>query len=138
MGYLCLSWEYLGHAQIMRSQFLPDAFRSLQNEFSALPMQGKGLIPELANQKDGIPGWLIERQGQFIVLPGFFQRDAHLGFRPKKAVRRHGVVQSLVGAEVVVVVDEMEEPLLGFFKLQWFHPAPEFFAHGLPETFAFA
>jgi hypothetical protein len=110
----------------------------LEYEFAALTVQADGLIAKLAHQEDGLARRLVECQGQLVLGPGFFHGLAHLALYPKKAVSWHGVVDALVGAEVIVVVDEMRETFLGIEQFQWLDAGPEFFPHRAPEAFTFA
>lgn len=77
-------------------------------------MQAHGLATELAHQEDRLACGLVERHGQLVLFPGRFHGLAHLALGPEEAVRRHCVVDALVGTEVVVVIDEESQTLLGF------------------------
>jgi len=101
-------------------------------------MQAHRLVAELAHQEHRLPRGLIERQSQLVLRPGLFHGPAHLALGPKEAVGRHGIAYALVRAEVVVVVDEVRQPLLGIQQLQGLNTGPEFFAHRAPEALAFA
>ena len=80
-------------------------------------MQADGLVAELAHQEHRLPRGLVKCQGQLVLGPSLFHGLAYLALDPKEAVGRHGVVDALVGAEVVVVVDEVGQALLGVQQL---------------------
>jgi hypothetical protein len=113
--------EGLGHAQ-----------------FSGFAVQAQRLPADLAHQEHRLSRWFVQRQGQLVPGPGGLQGPPHLDLRPKEAVGRHGVVDALVGAEVVVVVDEVTQALLGLVQLLRLGPAPELRAHRPPEALALA
>jgi hypothetical protein len=101
-------------------------------------MQAHGLLAELPHQEHALALGLIHRQRELVLGPGGLKAQAHLVLRAEETIRRHGVVQALVGAEVVVVVDEISQALLGLVQLLRPHPGPELLAHGLPKAFALA
>jgi hypothetical protein len=110
----------------------------LQHQLAALAVQADGLVADLADQEHALPRRFIHGQGQLVLGPGRFQGFAHLALDPKEAVGRHGVVQALVRAEMVVMVHPEREPFLGVVKFERLHPAPELLTHGLPKAFALA
>jgi len=69
-------------------------------------VQAHGLVAELAHQKNALACGLIHGLRELVLLPGRLEPQAHLALRAEETIRRHGVVQALVGSEVVVVVDE--------------------------------
>ncbi len=101
-------------------------------------MKADGLVAELAHQKDALARRLVHGFGELVLLPSRFEAQAHLVFRPEEAVSRDGVVQALVGSEVVVVVDEGGQALLGFMQLLGPDSGPELFTNGLPKALALA
>jgi hypothetical protein len=78
----------------------------LKHQLAAFAVQADGLIAELAHQENRLARGLVESQGQLVLGPSRFHGLAHLALDPEKAVSRHGVVDTLVRAEVVVVVDK--------------------------------
>jgi hypothetical protein len=86
----------------------------LQDQLAAFAMQADSLVAELAHQKDALARGFIHGFGELVLLPSRFQAQPHLAFRSEEAVCRDGVVQALVRSEVVVVVDEGAQALLGF------------------------
>jgi hypothetical protein len=101
-------------------------------------VKADSLSAELADKKHRLARGFVDSHCQLVVFPGFFQGLPHLGLGREKAVGRHGVVQALVRAEMVVVVDKSAKARLGLGEFQGFGPAPELLAHGLPEPLAFA
>jgi hypothetical protein len=93
-------------------------------------MQAHRLPAELPHQENPLALRLIHRHGELVLGPCGFEPRAHLVLGPKEAVGGHGVVQALVGAEMVVVVDEISQALLGFVQLLRLHSRPELLAHG--------
>jgi len=73
-----------------------------------------------------------------VAAQGRLDGLAHLVFGPKEAVGRHAATNALMGAEVVVVGDEVGQPLLGFAQLLRLHPAPELLAHSFPKALTLA
>jgi hypothetical protein len=78
----------------------------LEHQLAAFAVQADGLIAELAHQEYRLPSGFVERQSQLVLSPSRFHGLAHLALDPEKTVCRHGVVDALVRAEVVVVVDK--------------------------------
>jgi hypothetical protein len=101
-------------------------------------VQAHGLVAKLAHQKHRLACRLVERQGQLVLGPGFFHGFAHLVLDPEEAVGRHGVVDALVGSEMVVVVDEVGQAFLGFQQFLRLDPGPELLPHRAPEPLALA
>jgi hypothetical protein len=110
----------------------------LQHQLAALAVQAHRLVADLAHQEHRLARRLVQRHGQLVLGPGRFNGLAHLALRPEEAVCRCGVVDALVWAEMVVMVDEVGQPLLGFQQFLWFNTGPEFFAHRAPEALALA
>ena len=101
-------------------------------------MQGQSLATDLPHQEHRLTRGPIQGLRQLVPLPDRLQGFAHLALGPEEAVRRHGVVDALVWAEVVVVVDEVPQALLGLEELLRLGPGPELGAHGAPEALALA
>jgi hypothetical protein len=128
----------LGHSQVRGCDFLAVAVWGLQYQLSSFAVQGQGLPADLADQEHGLPGRLVQGQGQLVFSPSRFKGLADLVLGPKKAVRRHRVVDALVWPEVVVVVYEVPYAFLGLKELLRLGPAPELRAHGAPEALTLA
>jgi len=101
-------------------------------------VQTQGLPADLADQKNRLPGRFVQGQGQLVFGPGRFQCLADLVLGPEETVRWHGVVDALVWPEVVVMVDEMSQALLGLEKVLRLGTAPKLRTHCAPEPFALA
>lgn len=101
-------------------------------------MQADGLPAELAHQENPLALRFVHGQRELVLGPSGLKAKTHLVLGPKEAVGGHGVVQTLMGAEVVVVVDEISQALLRFVQLLRAHARPKLLAHGLPKAFALA
>jgi hypothetical protein len=101
-------------------------------------MKADALVADLADQEDRLAGRLVHGQGMLIAAERGFDGLAHLVFGPEEAVCRHAATNALVGAEVVVVGDEVGQPLLGFGQLLRLYPAPELLANSLPKALTLA
>lgn len=69
-------------------------------------MEAHGLVPDLPDEEYWAPGGLVHGHVELVLGPGVFDGLAHRAFRPKKAVRRHGIADALMGAEMVVQIGE--------------------------------
>jgi len=65
----------------------------------------------LADQKRRRARELPRRQPDLVFRQRFFDRLPHFALRAKKSVGRHHVVDALIGAEMVVVIDKVLEAL---------------------------
>jgi len=110
----------------------------LEHQLAALTVQADRLIAELSHQEHRLTRGLVERHGQLVLGPGFFHGLAYLALDPEEAVSRYGVADSLVGSEVVVVVDEVGQTFLGVQQFQRLDTGPELFPHRAPEALALA
>jgi hypothetical protein len=114
------------------------AFAGVHHQLAPLAVQADGLVADLAHQEHRPPGGLFHGQTFLVLAPRRLQRLAHRALGPKKAVGGRGVVQGLMGAEMVVVVDVVGQSPLGILQVLRLGPGPELLAHGLPEALAFA
>jgi hypothetical protein len=112
--------------------------RRLDYHFPLFPVQGHLLVAYLPHQIYRLSGRFPHRQQQFVLLHGLFQCFSDLVLSPEKPVRRHHAVNALVGPEVVVVVDEMAQPFLGFAQVLRLDPLPKFLHDRGPEPFRLA
>jgi hypothetical protein len=110
----------------------------LQHQLAAFTVQAHRLVADLAHQEHRLARRLVQRHGQLVLGPGRFDGLAHLALRPEETVCRCGVVDALMGSEMVVVVDEVGQPLLGFQQFLRLDTRPELFAHRAPEALALA
>jgi hypothetical protein len=72
----------------VEGHFLDHALGRLKHQASFLAMQGQGLVPDLTNQEDWLPGRLPDGQGQLIGLHGPFNGLANLLVHAEEPVCR--------------------------------------------------
>jgi hypothetical protein len=112
--------------------------RQLQHELARLPMHRDRLAPNLAHKEGRRTRPLSRRQAHFVLRQRTLHRLPDLALGPKKTIRRHQIVDPLVGPKVIIVVDEMLEPLTRLLQIQRAHPLPKFIPNRLPQPLAFA
>lgn len=108
----------------------------VHDEPPTLPVHRDGLAPYLAHEKGRRSRQLPRGQTDLVLRHRLLDRTSHVALRAEKPIGRHHVVDPLVGAEVVVVVDKVLEALPRFVEIERAHPLPKLVANRLPQPLA--
>ena len=123
-------------AQLAHHELAPRPVRCLHHEQPALAVHAHPFLADLPKQVDRLPRRFVEREPQLVRRKLFLERRTHAALAAEEAVRRHQSVDPLVRPKVVVVREEVREPLLRISQVLRLGALPELFAHALPQPLA--